>query len=142
MQLVETIDPAFGPLPRPYVRLAFAGQAVSAIVDTGADASSIDELTARRLGLRYEPAGRSSGVGGEVLTFRTAPISIAILAPRSIRGRIRWTEIGTNDVALSVLRAPRRLPALVGRTDVLVHYRFVLHESDGRFELTRVMARR
>lgn len=63
------------------------------------------------------------------------------LAPEEIvgaLGRIEWVEVGTHGVELSVLGAPRPLPALVGRTDLPVHYRFVLRESDGEFELTPV----
>lgn len=136
MRLVETVQPAYGPVRRPYVRLVVRGTSVLAIVDSGADTSSIDERTAARIGLPYTPAGVSSGIGGEVTTFRAAPAVVAILGPRARRGWVEWVEIGSNELKLNVLRAPSRLPALVGRADLLVHYRFVLLEAEGAFELT------
>lgn len=121
--------------------MVFRGHAVLAIADTGADVSSIDELTASDSGLRYSPSGLSSGIGGEVITFRAEPTTVTILGPRPRGRRIEWVDLGTHTLELSVLRAPSRLPALVGRIDLLVHYRFVLREADGEFELTRIGTR-
>ena len=118
------------------MRIAFRGHAVLAIVDSGADTTSIDELTASDSGLRYSASGLSSGVGGEVVTFLAEPIAVTILGPRRRGLRIEWVTLGTHTLRLSVLRAPSRLPALVGRTDLLAHYRFVLREAEAEFELT------
>lgn len=138
MRFVETVARRYGPVRRPYVRLVLGPVEITAIVDTGADASSIDERSAQDLGLPYSPSGLSSGIGGDVATFRADRVTFGLFGPRSRRRRIEWVEVGKHTIELSVLRSPRRLPALLGRSDLLVHYRFALREADGEFELTPI----
>jgi hypothetical protein len=140
VRLVQTVHPKFGLVRRPYVRLVIGGSAIPAIVDSGADASSIDELTAQAIHLPYTSAGITTGIGGPVAAFRAARAVVTLVGPRARRAGVEWVEVGGHEVELAVLRSVDPLPALVGRVDLLVHYRFVLRESDGEFELTPVRA--
>lgn len=137
MRLAYTSVPLFGVLPRPYVRLIIRGQAIDALIDTGSDDTVLSEAEARGVRVRYEPSGTAVGVGGEVHAFRASErVEVTILAPRQRRGGLEWIALGSHEIVPSIIATPDARPALVGRRDLLVHYRLRLVERDGVFDLT------
>lgn len=136
MPFVYTVPLGFGRQPRAYVRLRIGDADFPAVIDTGADGSVISELQALDAQVAYVAAPRSIGVAGPVPTFRTArSLSVTILAPRRRRGVIEWVEIGKHQLRPLVIPSAVPMPALVGRTDILVSYRLVLVEARQEFDL-------
>lgn len=118
------------------MRLLVNGVAIRALVDTGSDRTALPEDFARLADIPYEESRPTFGVSGPVRTSEASqPLRVAVFAPRVFRGRIKWLHLGAHELRPLVIAAPFDLPALVGRSDLLVHYRFVLEESSGAFDL-------
>jgi len=129
----RSIDPIF----RAYLRIHVNGHVVPAIIDTGADGSVLSETDARLAGIPYTIGSPTVGVGGHVRTFRVIEaVTVTLSAPMRKRGRTEWVEIGRHKIEPRLIPSSIPMPALVGRTDLLVHYRFTLLERDLVFELT------
>lgn len=138
MRFVYTADLQFDPLPRPYIQLIVGGYFIPALCDTGADHSSIPEGQARAAGIHFGDRGLVVGVGGAVVAYRSAePLAVTIAGPR-LRGRIHWSEFDSFTIQPTIIAGARDLPALIGRLDVLVRYRFTLREREQEFELTKL----
>lgn len=139
MRFVYTAQPQFDPVPRPYLQLIIGGRAILALCDTGADTSSVPEVRALAAGIPFGPASAVIGVGGPVVAYRSArPVRVTITGPRRIRGSVKWTELDSMMLEPTIIRGSPAIPALIGRLDVLVRYRFTLRERDQEFELTKL----
>lgn len=132
-----TRPPMLDLLPRAYCHLIIAGRAIPALVDTGADTTVIPEIQARLAGIAYEPTASAIGVGGPVPTFAASSGVLVDLDVPVVHGRsIRWMHLGKHEIRPVVVRAPGRIPALIGRRDILIAYRFTLIEREQVFDLT------
>ncbi len=137
MRCVYTRPHALDPLPRAYCHLLIGRRAIPALIDTGADTTVIPEIHARLMGLVYAPEAGAIGVGGPVTAFRTsAPVLVDVDVPVARARGVRWTHLGRHEIRPLIVPAPGTMPALIGRLDILVAYRFTLIERDGVFDLT------
>lgn len=136
MRAVYTPHPLYGRAPRAYVRLEVDGRFVLALIDSGADASVLTQTDAALLRIPYRASDPTVGVGGPVTTYRAvAPLTIRIHVPRKRRGQLEWVELGEHTITPAVIPSAVPMPSLVGRIDLLRHYRFCLSERDATFDL-------
>lgn len=139
MRFVYSVPSGLDRLPRAYVRLRVNDVEMPALIDTGADASVLPEQEARTAGIDYEPISGAIGIAGLVPAFRVRrPIAVTLLAPHRRRRGIGWTAVGTYRIRPIVVRSSVPMPALIGRTDLLVRYRFTLVGARQIFELNDV----
>lgn len=137
MRCVYTRPPALDPLPRAYCHVLIGRRAIPALIDTGADTTVIPEIYARLMGLSYMPEPGAIGVGGPVPAFRSSsPVTVDIDGPVAQARGIRWAHLGQHEIRPLIVPSPGRMPALVGRRDILIAYRFTLIERDQVFDLT------
>lgn len=136
MRAVYTPASVYGTVSRAYVRLQVGRTFVVALIDTGADGTVLTEVDARLLRLPFARGEPSIGVGGPVMTYRVLePVSIALFVPRRSGRNLEWVRLGEHTVAPAVIPSTVPMPSLVGRMDVLRHYRFCVSEGAGTFEL-------
>lgn len=139
MRFVYSVPSGLDRLPRAYVRLRVNDVEMPALIDTGADVSVLPEQVARAAGIEYETIAGAIGIAGLVPAFQVRrPIVVTLLAPHRQRRGIDWTAVGSYRVRPIVVRSSVPMPALIGRTDLLVRYRFTLVEARQIFELTEV----
>lgn len=49
---------------------------------------------------------------------------------------MRWVRLADHEIRPLIIPTPASIPALIGRRDILIAYRFALIERDQVFELT------
>ena len=138
----------FDPAGRPHVRayIAVPGlqptpEAITLLLDTGADKTFIQPADARALGITtrdLSPTGTIRGVGG-IISYATAPAFIAFEERpwpwRKTRLVYFRTELG---IAMPD-RSNRNLPSLLGR-DIIDRCRILYDKTQGKLQLTHRLA--
>ena len=104
----------------------------SALIDTGADVTLLDEILALQLGLEVAtlPRARTFGVGGGSWDVRLAEVTLSLLFEPELEAVIQVAFVP--ELALS-------LGNLLGR-DVLTYFDFALEHSDQVLYLGRTEA--
>lgn len=135
MRFVYTRRSLLG-LPRAYLKIASPGAFIDALVDTGSDRSVLPEPFARSVGIAYAESDPTFAVGGPIRTYEaTEPVRLTLFAPHKAGSGIEWLVLGSHELRPLIVPAAFHMPALVGRLDLLVHYRLILEEARGRFDL-------
>lgn len=136
VRFVYTPATSLDVIPRPYVRLRVNGTDLLALLDTGADHSVLTQEDARLAQISYVLSEPTLGVGGPVRSFRAAKrATVTLLGPQRTREGIRWVELGTHVFRPVVIASAVPMPSLVGRADLLSHYRLCISEGDDIFDL-------
>lgn len=138
------IDGYFDPAGRPYVRayvvvpsLQSAPEAITLLLDTGADNTFIQPAGARILGISthdLSPSGTSRGIGG-TLSYATVPAFIAFQERPQLWRKTRLVYFQTELAIAMPDRGNRNLPSLLGRA-VIDRCRLLYDKTRGKLQLT------